>query len=31
MLQLLPMRAFFITCEKCQILVPGPIELGSST
>jgi Pyruvate/2-oxoacid:ferredoxin oxidoreductase delta subunit len=31
MLQPAPMREFFITCEKCQIFVPGPIAHGSST
>src|SRR5690349_14388416 len=31
MLQRLPICEFFITCEKCQIFVPDPIEHGSST
>ena len=31
MLQPAPIVEFFMTCEKCQILVPGPIEHGSST
>src|SRR5262245_24437609 len=31
MLQSRPMTLSFITCEKCQIFVPGPIRHGSST